>query len=54
MDAQVQGLTQALNAMATRMEEQTQRLNLAEQQVGSAAADAAAARSETSNLNARV
>ena len=52
MDAQVQQLTQALNTMATRMEEQTQRLHLAEQQVG--AADAAAARSETSDLHTRM
>ena len=51
MDAQAQQLTQALNAMATRMEEQTQRLTLAEQQVGVAAATAATARPETFDLH---
>ena len=54
MEQQVQQLTQMLDGMATRVEEQTQRIAHAEQQTGAAATEAANARSETQALHARM
>ena len=54
MDQQVQHLTQLLDGMARRVEEQNQRIAHAEKQTVAAATEAANARAETKSLHARL
>ena len=54
MEGQVQHLTQMLNDMVRRTEEQAQRIAQAEAQTIAAATEAANARAETKSLHARL